>query len=151
MNILIALLTLSLSQFAMASQQSSMRDELPTKKTEGFRSETDKRPQSILIKKDQNGEISVYRSTDLLGKVTSETAPELENLNFEKLSSVEGLDKEKLVAGIEELDRDKPRQSWYYWGWSYAYYYPIYYYAYTYIPYYYYNWGGCSYYWYRWS
>lgn len=127
--------------------------------------EKSKIPQSILVKKDENGKLYVLESKVLLDQVNEMDAKELDKLAFVPL---EGSDKIKMedvvpsLAKIDELDRDTPRQSWYvYWGWGYNrypyyypyYYMPIYYYSYytyyNYYPYYAYNYSGCNYYWYR--
>lgn len=114
-------------------------------------------PRTLLIKKDQNGNITIFKSTEVLDRVDKSNAQELEKIAFEKLSASDkkNLNLENLGKSDNELDNDSPRQSWYvYWGYAgyvYSYnYYPVYYYSYAYYPYYYYPHNGCSYYWYRW-
>lgn len=115
-------------------------------------------PQTIIIKKDQDGKLFVYKSSKALGKVDPKNLSQIEKLPFESLKNAKGLKMENLSASINELDNDTPRQSWYFWygGWGYGYYnpyayyyYPVYYYSYAYHPYYYYGYNGCSYYYYN--
>ncbi|MES2767880.1 MAG: hypothetical protein V4596_01940 [Bdellovibrionota bacterium] len=111
-------------------------------------------PKTILIKKDQDGTLYVHRSNIILQGVDKTTAEKLDELEFEKVSSLSDvINVESIVSNTDELDRDLPRQSWYiYYGNYHGYYYPyypVYYYSYTYYPYYNYGWSGCNYYWYR--
>lgn len=114
-------------------------------------------PQAIIVKRDKDGTISVYKSQTAFAKTDLKNKALLEKLPFVSLENAKGLQTENLAASIHELDNDKPRQSWYYWygGWGYNYYqpyayynYPVYYYNYAYYPYYYYGYNGCSYYYY---
>lgn len=156
MKIILSLLTfagITLSTFIIHAQDS--RDQLPASKAEIAKQDRLDRPRAILIKKDQNGEIFIHKSDQVIGKVDENSAANLDKLQFQKLSDFKGkLDIENIASVTDELDRDLPRQSWYWWGYGYgygySYYYPVYYYSYAYYPYYYYGWGGCSYYWYRW-
>lgn len=110
-------------------------------------------PKTLLIKKDADGTLYVHRSSVPLDKVDQNNAKTLEKLKFVKVSSLsEVLNVEGIASATDELDRDRPRQSWYVWyGGYYGYYYPynpVYYYSYTYYPYYYYGYRDCNYYWY---
>lgn len=139
------------SFFTFIIHASDSRDELPTQKTKATKETKVERPETILVKKDQNGNITVYESKDVLEEGALSGA-ELEQLQFKKPPTNMNLAKvSQIPTGLEELNQDKPRQSWYYWGWGWGFYYPVYYYNYAYYPTYYYGWGGCSYYWYnRW-
>jgi hypothetical protein len=121
-------------------------------------------PKGILVKTDAQGNVSIYKSmSDLDAKAMIESKA-FEKFAFETVA--------KPVKPIDELNNDKPRQSWYVWynpyiyynyayanygygyGYSYGYYnygyaYPMYYYGYNYYPYYNYAYGGCNYYWYH--
>jgi hypothetical protein len=120
-------------------------------------------PGSILIKRDEKGEIYVYKSSAVLKKIQKGHEDELDQLKFVKLADVASqVDIRNAHSATAELDNDHPRQSWYvYWGYpyypyygyySYYPYYPINYYAYnysySYYNYYAYNYSGCNYYWY---
>ncbi len=119
-------------------------------------------PQSILVKRDENGKLFVLESKSLLDQVDEVNAKTLDNLSFVPLEESDKVKSEEVLsslAALDELDQDSPRQSWYhYWYYNpypryYNYYIPLYYYnyyvSYNYYPYYTYNYSGCNYYWYR--
>lgn len=120
-------------------------------------------PQSILVKKDENGKLFVLESKGLLAQINETDVKDLDKLNFvpiEQTAKIKTGDVVPSITKLDELDQDTPRQSWYvYWNYNpypyyYSYYVPIYYYynyysSYNYYPYYAYNYSGCNYYWYR--
>lgn len=157
------LVLLPLAAVGLNSQAQSNPDQELNNESVNYQSRADtkekaKLPQTIIIKKDVNGKLSVFKSSERLKKVGAKDVSQLEKLPFESLENTKGLKVENLSASINELDNDKPRQSWYFWygGWGYNYYYPyayyyypLYYYSYAYYPYYYYAYNGCSYYYYN--
>ena len=98
-------------------------------------------PQTLVVRKDALGNVSVLHSKELLkeGSVIDES-------KFIDLKNADG------ARG--ELDGDSSASGWYfYWNYYYNYAYPTYYYGnyyYYYQPYYSYNYNNYWYSWYRW-
>jgi hypothetical protein len=97
-------------------------------------------PQTLVVRKDAMGNVSVLHSKDLLQEGAS-----IDESKFIDLKDADGR---------RELDGDSSSSGWYfYWNYNYNYYYPTYYYGnyyYYYQQYYSYSYNNNWYYWYRW-
>jgi hypothetical protein len=98
-------------------------------------------PQTLVVKKDALGNVSVLHSKELLAD-----GAQIDESKFIDLKNADG------KRG--ELDGDSSASGWYfYWNYYYNYSYPTYYYGnyyYNYQPYYNYYYNNCWYSWYRW-
>lgn len=98
-----------------------------------------KLPQTLVVRKDAQGNVSVLHSNKAL-----KPGAKLDDSQF---VAVKNTDKQS------ELDNDSSTSGWYFYWNNYSYSYPTYYYygyTYNYRPYYSYSYGYYNYYWYRW-
>lgn len=98
-------------------------------------------PQTLVVKVDAAGAVSVLHSNDALVAGANTL---LDDSKFIPMKNTDSM---------KELDKDSSTSGWYFWWYNQSYNYPAYnYYGYSYYyqPYYNYSYNGCNYYWYRW-